>query len=60
MVNSSAVYRDVMGLIQDTQKIGWLQKIWTKVGRPTRRFLKAAQQLYVAEDDIWKIANFFI
>ena len=60
MVNSSAIYRDVMGLIDDTQKIGWLQTIWSKMGRRTKSFLKAAQQLYVAEDDIWKIANFFI
>jgi hypothetical protein len=60
MVNSSAVYRDVIGLIEDTQKIGWLQTIWGKMGKRTKSFLKAAQQLYVAEDDIWKIANFFI
>jgi len=60
MVNSSAIYRDVIGLIDDTQKIGWLQSIWGKMGRRTKSFLKAAQQLYVAEDDIWKIANFFI
>ena len=60
MVNSSAIYRDVIGLIEDTQKIGWLQSIWGKMGRRTKSFLKAAQQLYVAEDDIWKIANFFI
>jgi len=60
MVNSSAIYRDVIGLIQDTQKIGWLQSIWGKMGRRTKSFIKAAQHLYVAEDDIWKIANFFI
>lgn len=60
MVNSSAIYRDVIGLIEDTQKIGWLQSIWGKMGRRTKSFLKAAQQLYVAEDDIWKVANFFI
>jgi hypothetical protein len=60
MVNSSAIYRDVIGLIDDTQKIGWLQNIWSKLGRRTKSFLKGAQQLYVAEDDIWKIANFFI
>jgi hypothetical protein len=60
MVNSSAIYRDVIGLIEDTQKIGWLQSIWGKMGRRTKSFLKAAQQMYVAEDDIWKVANFFI
>ena len=60
MVNSSAIYRDVIGLIQDTQKIGWLQNVWSKLGRRTKSFIKAAQQLYVAEDDVWKVANFFI
>ena len=60
MVNSSAIYRDVIGLIQDTQKIGWLQSIWGKLGRRTKSFIKGAQQMYVAEDDIWKVANFFI
>jgi hypothetical protein len=60
MVNTNAVYRDVIGLVEDTQKIGWLQTMWSKVGPAGRRFLKAAQDLYVAEDDIWKIANFFL
>ena len=60
MVNSSAIYRDVIGLIDDTQKIGWLQSIWGKWGEELNPLLKAAQQLYVAEDDIWKVANFFI
>jgi len=59
MVNQSAIYRDVMGLIEDTAKTGFLQKMWDKLGRRTKRFLKGAQDMYIAEDDIWKIFNFF-
>jgi len=58
MVNQSAIYRDVMGLIEDTAKSGFLQKMWGKLGNKTKRFLKGAQDMYVAEDDIWKIFNF--
>ena len=58
MVNQSAIYRDVMGLIEDTAKTGFLQKMWNKLGKKTKGFLRAAQDMYVAEDDIWKIFNF--
>ncbi len=58
MVNQSAIYRDVMGLIEDTAKTGFLQKMWSKLGSKTKRFLKGAQDMYIAEDDIWKIFNF--
>jgi len=58
MVNQSAIYRDVMGLIEDTAKTGFLQKMWSKLGNKTKRFLKGAQDMYIAEDDIWKIFNF--
>ena len=58
MVNQSAIYRDVMGLIEDTAKTGFLQKMWDKLGSKTKRFLKGAQDMYVAEDDVWKIFNF--
>ena len=40
MVNQSAIYRDVMGLIEDTAKSGFLQKMWGKLGNKTKRFLK--------------------
>ena len=59
MVNASAIYRDVIGLIEDTAKTGFLQKMWRKLGRRTKAFLKGAQDMYVAEDDIWKVFNFF-
>jgi hypothetical protein len=58
MVNQSAIYRDVMGLIEDTAKTGFLQKMWNRLGNKTKRFLKGAQDMYIAEDDIWKIFNF--
>jgi hypothetical protein len=58
MVNQSAIYRDVMGLIEDTARTGFLQKMWNKLGNKTKRFLKGAQDMYIAEDDIWKIFNF--
>ena len=58
MVNQNAIYRDVMGLIEDTAKTGFLQKMWNKLGNKTKRFLKGAQDMYIAEDDIWKIWNF--
>ena len=58
MVNQSAIYRDVMGLIEDTAKTGFLQKMWNKLGNKSKRFLKGAQDMYIAEDDIWKIFNF--
>ena len=58
MVNQNAIYRDVMGLIEDTAKTGFLQKMWNKLGNKTKRFLKGAQAKYIAEDDIWKIWNF--
>ena len=59
MVNASAIYRDVIGLIEDTAKTGFLQKMWRKLGNKTQKFLKGAQDMYIAEDDIWKIFNFF-
>ena len=58
MVNQNAIYRDVMGLIEDTAKTGFLQRMWNKLGNKTKRILKGAQDMYIAEDDIWKIWNF--
>ena len=45
-------------MIEDTAKTGFLQKMWNKLGNKTKRFLKGAQDMYIAEDDIWKIFNF--
>jgi hypothetical protein len=59
MVNSSARAREVELLIADTTKTGFLQKVYKRLGSKTQKFLKGAQELYVAEDDAWKIFNFF-
>ena len=60
MVNQNAVYRDVIGLVEDTQSLGWLKRMIEKPKSWGGKFIKAAQDMYVAEDDIWKITNFFI
>ena len=59
MVNSSARAREVELLISDTAKTGFLQKVYKRLGNKTQKFLKGAQELYIAEDDAWKIFNFF-
>ena len=59
MVNSSARAREVELLIADSAKTGFLQKVYKRLGKKTQGFLKGAQELYVAEDDAWKIFNFF-
>ena len=58
MVNSSARAREVELLIADSAKTGFLQKVWKKLGNKTQKFVKGAQEFYVAEDDIWKVFNF--
>ena len=60
MVNTNAIYRDVIGLVEETQKLGWLKNMLDKPKNWAQKIVKKAQDLYVAEDDIWKIANFFI
>ena len=60
MVNQNAIYRDVIGLVEDTQSLGWLQRMIEKPKGWAGKFVKAAQDMYIAEDDIWKITNFFI
>ena len=59
MVNSSARAREVELLIADTAKTGFLQKVWKKLGNKTQKLIKGAQEFYVAEDDFWKVFNFF-
>ena len=59
MVNQSAIMRDAIGLLEDVAKQGFLQRAWDKLGRRTKAVIKGAQDMYVAEDDIWKTWNFF-
>ena len=59
MVNQSATYRDVLGLFEDIQKQKGIQWMYDKLNNKVKKFLKTAQELYIAEDDYWKIFNFF-
>ena len=59
MVNQSATYGDVIGLIQDAGNTGVFDFFKKKMPQQIKRFLRKAQELYVAEDDFWKVFNFF-
>jgi len=59
MVNSSARAREVELLIADSAKTGFLDKVWKKLGTKTQKIIKGAQEAYIAEDDFWKVFNFF-
>ena len=63
MVNSSATYREVMGLVSDIQKGGdFFEKAFKTFGNKMKRLrgvVDWAQDMYIAEDDIWKMFNFF-
>tara|TARA_R100001224_G_scaffold7973_1_gene4284 strand:+ start:930 stop:5126 length:4197 start_codon:yes stop_codon:yes gene_type:complete len=63
MVNTSATYREVMGIITDIQKGGdFFDRAFKMFGNKMKKISKTtewAQDMYVAEDDIWKMTNFF-
>jgi len=60
VVNSSATYRDVLGLLKDIQKGGdFLARVFDKLGKRTKGMMRWSQDMYIAEDDIWKVYNFF-
>ena len=59
VVNSSVTYRDTMGLLRDMDKTGFWAKAFSKMGKKTKAMARWAQDMYIAEDDIWKIFNFF-
>jgi len=59
VVNSSATYRDVLGLLKDIQKGGdFLARVFDKFGKRSKGLMKWSQDMYIAEDDIWKVFNF--
>jgi hypothetical protein len=59
VVNQSAVYRDVEGLITDIAKGGdFVTKFYNSMGRKLKGAVKVAQDFYVAEDDAFRIINF--
>ncbi len=63
MVNSSATYREVMGLVSDIQKGGnFFDRAFKIFGSKMKKLsgtIDWAQDMYIAEDDIWKMFNFF-
>jgi len=59
MVNSSARAREVEMLIADTAQTGFLHRVYKRLGSKTQKILKGAQEAYIAEDDFWKVYNFF-
>ena len=62
MVNSSATYKELMGIIEDTQKTGFFEfvskKMNNKLLKGFKKLGQVAQDLYIAEDDFWKVWNF--
>ena len=62
MVNSSATYKELMGIIEDTQKTGFFEfvskKMNNKLLKGFKKLGEVAQDLYIAEDDFWKVWNF--
>lgn len=59
VVNSSATYRDVLGLLKDINKGGdFLARVFDKFGKKSKGFMRFSQDMYIAEDDIWKVFNF--
>ena len=60
MVNSSATMRDVMGLIKDVGVRGdVMDRAFNSLGKKMKGMLSWAQDMYIAEDDFWKIFNWF-
>ena len=59
VVNQSAVYRDVEGLISDIAKGGdFVTKFYNSMGKKLKGAVRVAQDFYVAEDDAFRIINF--
>jgi len=63
MVNSSATYKEVMGLVTDIQKGGdFFERAFKLFGNKMKKLsgtIDWAQDMYIAEDDFWKMFNFF-
>ena len=59
VVNSSSTFQDVQGLLKDISKGGdVIERVFGKLGKRTNRIFRGAQDLYVAEDDFYKIYNY--
>ena len=59
VVNSSSTFQDVQGLLKDIAKGGdVVERVFGKLGKRMNRLFRGAQDLYVAEDDFFKIYNY--
>ncbi len=59
VVNSSSTFQDVQGLLKDIAKGGdVIERVFGKLGKRMNRLFRGAQDLYVAEDDFFKIYNY--
>ena len=59
VVNTSSTFRDVQGLLKDIAKGGdVIDRVFGKMGKRMNKMFRGAQDLYVAEDDFFKIFNF--
>ena len=59
VVNSSSTFQDVQGLLKDIAKGGdFVERAFGKLGKRMNKGFRGAQDLYVAEDDFYKIYNF--
>jgi len=59
VVNSSSTFQDVQGLLKDIAKGGdVIERVFGKLGKKTTQVFRKAQDLYVAEDDFYKIYNY--
>ena len=59
VVNSSSTFQDVQGLLKDISKGGdFVERAFGKLGKKLNKTFRVSQDLYVAEDDFYKIYNF--
>lgn len=59
VVSSSATARDISGLLDDIGKGGDVyMRLFGKFGKGLKKLYEKAADVYVAEDDTWKVYNF--
>ena len=60
-MNSSATMKDVMGIIKDIGVRGdVMDRAFNSLGKKLKGFLSWAQDMFIAEDDFWKIYSWAI
>jgi hypothetical protein len=59
VVNSSSTFQDVQGLLKDIAKGGdVIERVFGKLGKRLNKVFRTSQDLYVAEDDFYKVYNY--